>query len=87
MELGGNIELIGFEGIEPGMFVIVKKMVGNYAKNTDNMDKLLLSLEKTDDSFKLTCKLVVQGKEHTGESTSSNIFFGIDEAIKNAKKE
>ena len=44
LELGGSIQLSGFSGIDGGQMVVVKKIVGNYAKrlsdgkDTDNLD-------------------------------------------------
>ena len=39
MKLGGGIELNGFSGIEKAHLVVVKKIVGNYAKEMSEKAK------------------------------------------------
>ena len=56
MELGGNISLEGFDELEPGTLIVVKKMVGNYAKNIaekTEFEKLELTLKKEEEKYKI----------------------------------
>ena len=39
LELGGNINLVGFKDIEPGMMIVVKKIVGNFVKRIQDQNK------------------------------------------------
>jgi len=58
IELGGNIKLKGFSEIDNASLIVIKKIVGNYAKKlaetTDDFQNLILSLEsKTPKDFKI----------------------------------
>ena len=50
MELGGNIQLTGFEDVDRTEMVIIKKVVGNYAKKfyetIDNFQELSVTIKK-----------------------------------------
>lgn len=85
MKLGGNIELIGFESLEPGTLIVVKKMVGNYAKKIEGLERFVLTLNKNDE-YKMECLLVINGEEHKAEVSNKNLFYGIDKAISEANK-
>ena len=41
LELGGNIELTGFRELDPGSMIVVKKIIGNYARKFSNKVELL----------------------------------------------
>jgi hypothetical protein len=83
--LGGNIELDGFDTIEPGALVVVKKIVGNYAKQmsekTTGIKKLTVSLLGGNGSFTVTAKLSA-GSEFVAEGTGTNMFFAMDSSLK-----
>jgi hypothetical protein len=83
--LGGNIELDGFDTIEPGALVVVKKIVGNYAKQmsekTTGIKKLSVALSGGNDSFTVISKLTA-GKEFVAEGTGANMFFAMDASLK-----
>ena len=84
IELGGNITLEGFENLEPGALVIVKKVVGNYTKrisnNTTNFEKISISLNK-DDKNNIQVKLHRNGEINVEEASDSNLFFALDKAL------
>ena len=45
LQLGGNIELSGFREIDPASMVIIKKIVGNYARKfSDHFDGFEIGL-------------------------------------------
>lgn len=84
IELGGNITLEGFENLEPGALVIVKKVVGNYTKrisnNTSNFEKILIYLNK-DNLNNIKVKLHKNGEIEMQEASDSNLFFALDKAL------
>jgi len=83
--LGGNIELVGFKELEPGELVVVKKVVGNYAKDmgekNKEFEKLTLTLEKEGENFKVKA-LLKAGKDFNAEETEDNLFFAMDKSLK-----
>lgn len=87
MLLGGNIELEGFETIDPALLVVVKKMVGSEARkiseNGINFDKLKICLNSNDGpSCDISAKLVLQGNDFEAYVNENNLFFGIDSVFK-----
>ncbi len=83
MLLGGNIELEGFEALEPAVLVIVKKMVGSEVRKISeegvNLDKLKLCLESSNGlSYEISAKAIVQGSDFIVDAKEDNLFFGID---------
>lgn len=87
IELGGNIELVGFKNIDSGSMVVLKKMVGNYVKKmnglTDNFEKLTLTAKTvhTDNKFEIHAKVMDNGTPITSEVTDFNLFFTVDKAL------
>ncbi len=90
--LGGNIELSGFRDIDGGSMIVLKKIVGNYARKfsdrLEGVDKLSLNLKKVHDSggkprFELHCMLVAKGQQYTSELTDFNLFVVADKVLKN----
>ncbi|MBN2566607.1 hypothetical protein JXB02_00805 [Candidatus Woesearchaeota archaeon] len=95
IELGGSIILSGFSGLTGGDMVIVKKIVGNYAKKfsetVKRFESLSLTMKKVHDiddnsKFGLHVKALAAGKPHTAEVTDKNLFFAIDKALKKIEK-
>ncbi|MBS3146233.1 hypothetical protein J4471_00900 [Candidatus Woesearchaeota archaeon] len=85
IELGGNITLEGFENLEPGALIIVKKVVGNYTKkisnNISNFEKILICLNKLDFNHHVQVKLQSNGEIDIQEAADSNLFFALDKAL------
>jgi hypothetical protein len=91
IQLGGNIELIGFSEIDRAQMVVVKKIVGNYARKfsemVQNFEKLSLAVKRIhavekSENYEITAKLIAAGKPINGSVTDRNIFFGIDKVLK-----
>jgi ribosome-associated translation inhibitor RaiA len=91
IELGGNITLVGFKEIEKAELVVVKKIVGSYARKMsdtvsgfENLTVSLKSVHKTASSEKheLHAKAMVNGKPITSETTERNMFVGLDSVLK-----
>ncbi len=81
LELGGGIKLEGFEAIEPSLLIVVKKVVGNYAKKMSeqvtNFKEILVSISE---KYKIEATLTAES-EYNSSSTSSNLFFALDQAL------
>lgn len=91
MELGGRIFLSGFKDIEPAETVVVKKLVGSYArkfsdnvKGYDSLKLHLKSVHKTQGSekYEIHGQVVHEGKVDATEVTDRNIFVAIDKLLK-----
>ena len=96
MELGGNIELSGFSDLDGANLVVVKKMIGNYAKKLSSMvtnfEKLSLHLKEVhkkegSGKFELHAKVLFDGKIVTSEMTDRNLYFAIDKSMKKLESE
>ncbi len=86
IELGGNICLEGFSSLERAQLVVVKKMVGSYARAISEkgrkFEKFTVSMDETLDGCKITAALLNEGKEEKAESSSNNLFVALDGALK-----
>ena len=92
IELGGNITLVGFKEIEKAELVIVKKLVGSYARKLsdavsgfENLTVTLKIVHKTEGSekYEVHAKVIINGKPITSETTERNLFVGLDDVLKN----
>ncbi len=88
IELGGNIKLINFEGIEPTLLIVIKKVVGNYTKKISETSQDFKSIEVSlEDKAKNKIKVKVNtDKEHISEASNSNLFFSLNEALNKSLK-
>jgi len=91
LQLGGNIELSGFSEIDGGAMIILKKIVGNYAKKmadrSSNFEKLSLTMKSVHEKekskkYELHAKLIDNGKAHTSSTVDRNLFVAIDSSLK-----
>ncbi|PIY60444.1 hypothetical protein COY95_01730 [Candidatus Woesearchaeota archaeon CG_4_10_14_0_8_um_filter_47_5] len=91
MPLGGNIELVGFRDVDPASMIVVKKMVGLYAKKlsetTSAFEKLRVTLKKihereTSEKYELHSMMAAGGDTLTSEETSQNLFIALDATLK-----
>lgn len=85
IKLGGNINLEGFSEVDRTEMVIVKKMVGSYAKDMSekrsDFQNLKVTLNKDGDNFNIIAELNAGGS-FLGEEKNSNIFMCLDKACK-----
>jgi len=88
IQLGGNIELEGFEAIEPGKLVVIKKIVGSYTRkisdSTAGFEKIKVTLDHGPES-KVAVLVSVSGKETKSEANDKNLFFALDRALLGAQ--
>lgn len=91
MELGGNINLSGFKVLEKAELVVVKKIVGSYARKFSDLlkgyESLSLNMKEIHKSegnsqYELHAKLVHGGKVETSEVEGRNIFMAVDSILK-----
>lgn len=96
IELGGNIKLTGFKELDPGMLIVVKKIVGNYAKKiseqASEFQELTLTLKevhKTEKNrkYELQGKLVTDKKVYSAEMTDFNLFYAMDKVLSKLMEE
>ncbi len=91
IELGGNITLVGFKELGYAEFVVVKKVVGNYARRISDKQEFshltmtLKPIHKINDEiskYELKAKLEIDGKLYNAEIVEHNLFVGIDGLLK-----
>ena len=83
--LGGNIELAGFRDFDGGSMIVLKKIIGNYARrfaDAHGSEKLVLSVSRTADAFALTGSVLKQGQTIMAEHADKNVFFLVDAVLK-----
>lgn len=84
IQLGGNITLDGFE-LEPSSLVIVKKIVGNYAKNIytniTNFENLNIKLKQDSSLKEIESVLLVNNNEVSVIAADPNLFFALDKSL------
>jgi len=85
MELGGNIVLEGFDEKEFTELIVVKKIVGQYARQfTDTkgkVDKLVVTLTPGEKQT-VSITLSLDGKEHTSEASAGNLYMALDASLR-----
>ncbi len=87
IELGGSIKLDGFENLEPALLVVVKKVVGNFAKQYSektSVKELLIILEDKEQN-KITIKLQSDKEEISESGKGDNLFFSLNNALMKVK--
>ena len=87
LQLGGNIELSGFSSLDRGIMIILKKIVGNYARKmsdmSNNFEKLSIRMKTVHDSkYELHAKLMDNGKAFTSSCVERNLFVAVDSSLK-----
>ncbi len=90
-ELGGNILLTGFSSCDGGTMIILKKIIGNYAKtiaeSSVDFEKLHITLNQKDARFDVEAVVKYGGQSLSSLSSEQNIFVGVDQALKNIVKQ
>ncbi len=86
ISLGGNIELDGFQNVDKSKLVVLKKIIGNYARQMkekrSDYEKLVMSLEGNETNAHIKAELIAGGNSIVGEDKKENIFMAIDDALK-----
>lgn len=96
MQLGGNIQLSGFRDIDGASMVVLKKMIGNYARKMSDIKKDFEQLKITmkpihetekSEKYEIHASLIAGGKPVTSEVTERNLFVAVDNALKKVVSE
>ncbi len=86
IELGGNITLVGFSEKEFTELIVVKKMVGQYARKLSDsvgLDTLKVTHKGVGNSkSEVNILAIIEGKEYNSSVTDPNIYVAIDTAMK-----
>lgn len=87
MELGGNITLVGFSEREFAEIIVVKKIVGQYARRfhdtVSGFEHLTVTLKNVGtNKVELHAKANVGSKMYTAEITDRNLFVALDSVLK-----
>ena len=86
ISLGGNITLSGFSNLDHASMMVLKKIVGNYARKFSeryDVEALKLCMKKVHGSkFELHSQLVTPSETFTSEVVDHNLFFVLDKGMK-----
>ncbi len=91
IQLGGNIQLSGFRDIDGASMVVLKKIIGNYARRMSDISEKFESLHITmkpvhetekSEKYDIHAKLIDNGKLFVSEVVERNLFIAIDNALK-----
>jgi len=87
IELGGNITLTGFQDRDYAELIVVKKIVGRYARQISDQHPGFESLAVTlkpvhQNAFELHGRCRVAGKSVEAEATERNLFVTLDLVLK-----
>jgi len=80
VRLGGNIELYGVENLDGATMVVLKKIIGTYARkfSEKGLERLSVSFSGTD----IKVEAVAQSNTLTSSASHENMFFSLDNALK-----
>ena len=83
--LGGNIELSGFRTLDGGTMIVLKKIIGSYARKFSDFhssEKLSLQISKSDETYTLLGAVIISGTVVNAEHSDKNVFFLVDNVLK-----
>ena len=90
LQLGGNIELLGASAFDAATLIVLKKIVGNYARQFSNrtpFQKLSIAITKQEKNISLSTVLVMNNNSLTADANHTNLFMGLDIALKQLERE
>jgi ribosome-associated translation inhibitor RaiA len=96
IELGGNIVLVGFKPLDYAELIVIKKIVGNYARRFsdtfEGFEQLSLTLKEVhktvkSQKYELNAKVMVKGRPYTSEVVDRNLFVALDSALQKVNEE
>ncbi|MBI2133453.1 hypothetical protein HYU11_02110 [Candidatus Woesearchaeota archaeon] len=94
--LGGNIELSGFRDFDGGSQIILKKIIGNYAKRYSELcnkfELLKIQLKKIherekSEKYEIHGMILDNGKHFNASTSDLNLFFALDRVLKKLENE
>jgi|TARA_Y100000310_G_C20020253_1_gene507045 hypothetical protein len=84
--LGGGIELTGFKNIDSGMFIVLKKIVGSYARTFSDKHKNFEKLSLITDGKEMKAELKLKDKSFDAKAKTNNLFIALDCVLKELEK-
>ena len=92
LTLGGKITLTGFSGVDGGSMIVLKKVIGNYAKRFSESAPEFQSLDLVLDGHDqkgivVGARVVIGEKDHRSRAEEPNIFVAVDKALKHIEKD
>jgi hypothetical protein len=92
LELGGNITLSGFSERDFTEMIVIKKIVGQYARKfTDGLpgfSRLDLTLKEVHGTkFEIITKATLDNHEYASEVTGQNLFVALDASLKHVAEQ
>ncbi len=82
IKLGGNIILDNFDSIDPGTLVVVKKIIGNYAKKVSEKTPFTeFKVTIIDTSYKLALEIKTDSETLNNEVHDKNLFFALNKLV------
>ncbi|MBN2454408.1 hypothetical protein JXB11_02580 [Candidatus Woesearchaeota archaeon] len=96
VSLGGSIQLTGFRELDRSSSIILKKIVGNYARRFSEICQQFESLQLTmkpvherekSEKYEIHALLKDKGQNYAADVTDRNLFFAIDSALKKVESE
>lgn len=91
VRLDSNIQLTGFRDIDGSSMIVIKKIVGTYAKRiaelTKNMQTLHVTLKEVherekSEKYEVHAKVIDDGKVFASEIVDRNLFVAVDGVLK-----
>lgn len=79
VRLGGNIELFGIENFDNAQMIVLKKIIGMYARKFSEKGLERLAVSFVDG---VSVEAVCNGSTHSSSADHDNVFFGVDSALK-----
>jgi ribosome-associated translation inhibitor RaiA len=85
VRLGGNIELFGVDKFDGATMIVLKKIIGTYARkfSEKGVDRLAVSFSEKEVKVEASS----QGNALTSSALHSNVFFGVDSALKEIERQ
>jgi len=89
VELGGNITLVGFSEREFAEVIVIKKIVGQYARKLhdtlpdfQHLTITMKEIHTEHKKFELHAKADVTGSSYSSEVVDRNLFVALDSVLK-----
>lgn len=89
--LGGNIELRGFSEVDGANMLILKKIIGSYARKMsetiDGFEKLAVVMKpihqrEKSEKYEVHARIHAAGRTMAAETVDRNLFFAVDASLK-----
>ena len=92
----GNVQLSGFQEVEPAAMIVLRKIIGTHARQFNNKCKnvelLKLTMKKVhgqerSEKHEVHAMVIDGGNRYTATVTERNLFFAVDGALKKIENE